>query len=276
MSRSRNVEIEIYPLAKTAVDRAAVRQWLDDLGATNFEVPPDSAATDAAVIVALAAKQCYMSFEPGLNPNVTRVRRDLTEYLDNILASGHGSVLEHATFTFAINNVSRVFTGEMNRHRAGWAISERSMRYIRFEDAINWWLPLSLRDTDHDDDEMRNRKRLSRAIFHETFAFQSEQYARLVKLWDMDANDKNFHYKKTVTSCLRRIVGMGCATGGVWTGNARALRHVLAMRASAAAEEEICHVFSRIAALIKESEPMLFGDFAADDCGYWIPKYPKV
>lgn len=276
MGSSRNVEIEIYPLAKTVVDRAAVRRWLDDLGATNFEIPAEDTATDAALVVALAAKQCYMSFEPGLNPNVTKVRHDMTTYLDNILASGHGSVLEHATFTLAINNVSRVFTGEMNRHRAGWAISERSMRYIRFEDEIKWWMPLCFRDTEDDDEDMRNRKRLSRAIFHETFAFQSEQYSRLVRLWNMDASDKNFHYKKTITSCLRRIVGMGAATGGVWTGNVRALRHVLAMRASAAAEEEICHVFSRVAKLIAESEPMLFGDFSQDDRGFWKPKYPKV
>ena len=70
----------------------------------------------------MAAKRCYMSFEAGLNPNVTRVRKDLTEYLDNVLKSGHGSVLEHATYTFAIENVSRVFTGELNRHRAGVGI----------------------------------------------------------------------------------------------------------------------------------------------------------
>lgn len=275
-NRSRNVNIEIFRLARTCVDREAVRHWLDSLGAADFKIPEESAATDAALMVALAAKQCYLSFEPGLNPNVTKVRQDLTDYLDNILASGHGSVLEHATFTFAINGVSRVFTGEMNRHRAGWAISERSMRYIRFEDHISWWLPPSLQLSADDPPEIREKKLTSQEIFHKAFTAQSEAYSELVKLWDMDAADKNFHYKKVVTSCLRRIVGMGVATGGVWTGNVRALRHVLAMRASAAAEEEICHVFSRIAAEIALDEPMLFGDFTQDDHGFWRPKYAKV
>jgi hypothetical protein len=39
---------------------------------------------------------CYRSWEPGLNPNVTKIRRDRKAYFDNILKSGHGSILEHA------------------------------------------------------------------------------------------------------------------------------------------------------------------------------------
>lgn len=275
-SRSRNVEIEIFPIAKTVVDRDQVQLWLNHLGVDDYDIPSAISATDPSLLVAMAAKQCYLSFQPGLNPNVTKIREDLTNYLSNILASGHGSVLEHAVFSFAINNVSRVFTGEMNRHRAGWAISERSMRYIRFEDHISWWLPISLRENKGDDEELAKRKSESRRLFHEMFRYQSEVYEHLVDIWDMDASDKNFHYKKIVTSCLRRIIGMGVATGGVWTGNVRALRHVIAMRASSVAEEEICHVFSRIATIMVQSEPMLFGDFQQDEKGFWFSKYPKV
>lgn len=274
MSRSKNREISVFTLAKTAVDRHEVKRWLEDLGAYDYEPPLPTAATDAACLVALAAKQCYMSFEPGLNPNVTKVRKGLVEYLDNILASGHGSVLEHAVFTFAINGVSRVFTAEMNRHRAGWAISERSMRYIRFGSFIEWWLPLSLRPHSSDDAETARKKEETIRTFHEVFTHQSEAYAHLVQLWDLDGST-SFKYKKHITSALRRIIGMGCATGGVWTGNVRALRHVLAMRCSPAAEEEIAHVFSQVAQQMAEAEPMLFGDFTFQD-GHWAPKYAKV
>ena len=48
----------------------------------------------------------------GLNPNVTRVRTDQREYFANILRSAHGSVLEHANFSFALRNVSRVATSK--------------------------------------------------------------------------------------------------------------------------------------------------------------------
>ena len=101
-----------------------------------------------------------------------------------------------------------------------------------------------------------------------------ENYAELLKIWDLDQG--NFHYKKTMTSMFRRIIGMGVATGGVWTGNLRAIRHVLAMRTTEAAEEEICYVFSNIMKKIQELEPTIFGDFKQDEYGFWSPTYKKV
>ena len=48
------------------------------------------------------------------------------------------------------------------------------------------------------------------------------------------------------------------------------------MRASEAAEEEIAYVFGKIAKLMAQEEPMLFGDFSENENGFWAPKYPKV
>lgn len=272
-----NVEIEVFPIAKTQVDKNEVRKWLDYLGVSDeWQFPSDEIVSSPALNIALAAKRCYLSFEPALNPNVQKVRTDYKEYLDNVLKSGHGSVLEHSVYTFAIEGVSRIFTAEMNRHRAGWAISEGSLRYIRYDKNIDWWLPISLRLQDGDSDDLKNKKLVSQEIFNVAFQQQENHYSSLLDVWDIDDKDKNFHYKKIVTSCLRRIVGMGSATGGVWSGNIRALRHVLAMRCSSAAEEEICYVFSKIAKLIKQEEPLLFGDFEEDEHGFWRPKYVKV
>ncbi|MFN2525032.1 MAG: FAD-dependent thymidylate synthase, partial [Actinomycetota bacterium] len=60
---------------------------------------------------------CYRSWKEGLNPNVTRVRKDQAEYFLNLLRSGHGSVLEHANYSFILYNVSRIATHEIVRHR---------------------------------------------------------------------------------------------------------------------------------------------------------------
>lgn len=272
----KHVSIEIFNVGRTVVDRAEVRRWLDHVGADGYEVPGPDVATDPALLIALAAKRCYMSFEPGLNPNVTRVRSDLVAYLDNILASGHGSVLEHAVYTFAIEGVSRVFTAEMNRHRAGWAISEGSLRFIRFDRDIPYWIPTSLTERASDDPDLADRKAASRAVFDATFETVEHYYAELLKIWEMDEGDKNFDYKKRVTSCLSRIVPLGVATGGVWTGNVRALRHVIALRTEPAAEEEIFHVFSRIAELMLAAEPALFGDLERTEAGGFAPRYLKV
>lgn len=270
----KKIDIEIFNIGRTMVDRGEVRRWLDYLNASDYQLPED--ITDPALLIAMAAKRCYMSFEPGLNPNVSKVRKDMVSYFDNILSSKHGSVLEHATYTYAIEGVSRVFTAEMNRHRAGWAISEGSLRFIRFDKEIPYWLPTSLQANPNDDADLAERKLVSRNIFERAFYMQEEFYAQLLDIWDMDAEDKNFHYKKVVTSCLRRIIGMGVATGGVWTGNIRALRHVIAMRTAEGAEEEIFYVFSRIAEDIIEKEPLMFGDFKLGFTGAWETENWKV
>lgn len=270
-----NVPIEVFNIARTQVDREEVRRWLDHIGAEGYEIPPDGAVTNPALLIALAGRRCYKSFGTGLNPNITKIRTDMADYIDNILRSGHGSVLEHSVYSFAIEGCSRVFTGEMNRHRAGWAISEGSMRYIRLVE-IPWWLPTSLQEDPSDDADLRSRKAQSREVFERAFKHQGDSYKKLLDIWDMEEGSHNFHYKKVVTSCLRRIVGMGVATGGIWTGNIRAIRHVITMRADAAAEEEIYFVFSTILAMMAQNEPTLFGDFEKLDNGSWVPKYRKV
>ena len=273
------MEIDIFLIAQTRVNYDAVNAWMERIGTTYRPGGVGGSVSDAALLVALAAKRCYLSFEPGLNPNVSKVREDLTKYLDNVLAQGHGSVLEHATFTFAVEGVSRVFTAEMNRHRAGWAISEGSLRFIRFDQSIPWWRPKMLEPDDSDDFRLARLKRDTLEIFLYAFGHQQNRYKELVDMWAVDAGDKNFAFKKKVTSLFRRIIGMGVQTGGVWTGNVRALRHVIAARTAPGAEEEIAHVFGRIARLMRDAEPMLFGDFRESisvEGESWVPKYPKV
>lgn len=66
-----------------------------------------------------AGKAYYRSWQPGLNPNVTKTRDGAKGYIRNIIGTGHGSVLEHTPVSFLIYNVSRVFTHELVRHRGG-------------------------------------------------------------------------------------------------------------------------------------------------------------
>lgn len=298
------VPIEVFNIARTQVDREAVKRWLTFIGVSDdYTLPTAGAVSDPALLVAVAAKRCYKSFEvnPSLNPNVTQIRSDWAEYLDNVMKVGHGSVLEHSVFTFAIENVSRVFTGEMNRHRAGWAISEGSMRFIRFSEAVPYWEPDSIRGPDAlDDHQLRylhekpvesmriehwrdkpttidEKRHATRIMFERSFDGQRDMYACLEAIWAEElAPESTFKGKKEITSMMRRIIGMGVATGGVWSGNVRALRHVLTMRCAPAAEEEILHVFSRVAKKMQEQEPLLFGDFHQDANGFWRPKYFKV
>lgn len=265
----RNVEPKVYLIAKTVMQPEAA-QWLADIGASGYP-----AEGFGAKLVQLCGKRCYMSFKAGLNPNVTRVRDDMAAFIDNILEVSHGSVLEHASYSFAIEGVSRVFTGEMNRHRAGMAISEGSMRYIRFDD-ISYWMPNSLQEAEGDSEELQRKKLLSRAVFYSAFQQAEECYTELLAIWAEElAPESKFAAKKQITSMMRRIIPMGVASGGVWTGNLRALRHVFTMRCDSAAEEEICLVACLLLACMREAEPLFFGDFKLVD-GYWKPEHVKV
>lgn len=270
-------DIRVFRIAETKVNSAAVESWLRDLGANEFveELGVHMATvTDPALLVAMAAKQCYMAFQPSLNPNLTKVRKDMVEYLDNVLKQAHGSVLEHAVFTYAINGCSRVFTGEMNRHRAGVGISERSMRYVRYEN-IEYWMPECFRDEPGDDPVLATKKLGSRNILQAQFESQENAMAAFAHLWREELASNNFHTKKVLTSAFRRVIGMGIGTGGVWTLNARALRHVAALRTAPGAEEEIVNVIGQIIGDMVNTVPELFGDFQQQGA-VWTPKYHKV
>lgn len=267
-------EIRVFRIAQTTVNKDAVQLWLNDMGATEFHLEDYEEVTDPALLVALAAKQCYMAFQPSLNPNLTKVRKDMFDYLDNVLKQAHGSVLEHAVFTYAVNGCSRVFTGEMNRHRAGVGISERSMRYVRYEN-IQFWMPECFRDQPGDLGPLVMKKSISRHLLETAFREQELMMAAFADTWKEELAGTDFHTKKVLTSAFRRGIGMGIATGGVWSLNARALRHVLALRTSPGAEEEIVHVCMKIGRDMIETVPELFGDFQEKD-GALVPQYWKV
>ena len=269
----RLVEPKVFLIGKSTLDRDVARKWLDHIGADQYRLEEDVSGGES--LVQLAGKRCYMSFQPHLNPNVTRVRIDMASFIENILKVGHGSVIEHAVYNFAIEGVSRVFTSEMNRHRAGMAISEGSMRFIRFTD-IPFWQPTSLQINDGDTEPIKERKRITWEVFKDVIAKVENSYRLLEELWaDELAPTSPFKEKKHLTSMFRRIVPMGVATGGVWSGNLRALRHIFTMRCDESAEEEILFVACRMLEKMIEEEPLFFQDFHLVD-GYWQPKYRKV
>lgn len=263
----KHVEPEVFLTVRPDIDYYALRQYMQAIGSDGTWLESraeDDYAPDAEVYAEFAGRACYRSFEAGLNPNVTRIREDRDLYLENILRSGHGSVLEHATFSFAFHNVSRVFTAELNRHRAGVAISEQSMRFVRL-DEIPFWFPVwALKD-----EELMRR---ARSLLTDMENFQDWTAER----FGLDDPHTTFAEKKHKTSFMRRFAPMGVATEEVWTANIRTLRHVIETRTSLAAEEEIRLVFSKVARLMKEELPVLFGDFTEIEPDVWLPKWRKV
>jgi thymidylate synthase (FAD) len=256
---------KVFLLARPSIDLEGMRGYLQDVGGESWLQrrldEAQGAPNGGELIVEFGGRACYRSWEPGLNPNVTKVRTDQREYFANILKSAHGSVLEHANWSFALRNVSRVFTHELVRHRAGSAFSQESLRYVRLTD-IGFRVPPAL-------EPVRDQVL---SIVEQLEEFQVSAAEQL----GIDEQGVPFHVKKEVTSALRRLAPIGLSTDILWTANARTLRHVIEMRTAEGAEEELRLVFDQIARVMQVEAPGLFQDFTRSEEGAWVPEHRKV
>jgi thymidylate synthase (FAD) len=251
---------QVFLIARPSIDHDGMRAYLREVGGEGW-LERHTEAPAAELLVEFAGRLCYRSWKPGLNPNVSRVRSDPREYFANILSSGHGSVLEHASYTFALRDCSRVLTHELVRHRAGSAFSQESLRYVRIAD-IGFRVPPAL--------EPLREQILS-------IVEQLEQIQITgAKALGIDAQGVPFEVKKQVTSALRRLAPMGISTDIVWSANVRTLRHVIELRTAPGAEEELRLVFDRIAHVMQAEAPALFQDFTRREDGSWVPEHRKV
>src|SRR5256886_2426032 len=255
----------VFLIARPALDLQGMRGYLDDVGGDSWLQrrleETDGELNAGELLVEFAGRACYRSWEPGLNPNVRKVRTDQREYFANILRSAHGSVLEHANYSLAIRNCAHVYTHALIRHRSGSAFSQESLRYVRLAD-IGFRVPPAL--------EPVREQALSIVEQLEEF-----QVSAAEKLW-VDEEGVPFHVKKEVTSALRRLAPIGLSTDIVGTANARPLRHVIEMRTAEGAEEELRLVFDKIARMMQAEAPGLFQDFVRHDDGSWVPEHHKV
>lgn len=260
----RPVEPEVRLIGRPSLDYDEIAEYLRSVGGESWLERIDRGEhRDAQNLADFAGHICYRSWEPGLNPNVTRVRTDQDEYLTNILASGHGSVLEHVTFNFVFHDVSRVLTHELVRHGIGTAVSQESLRFVRLTDIPFWFPEWAL-----EDGELMER---ATQLLGEMEEFQGW----MAQHFGLGDEGVPFSEKKHKTSFMRRFAPEGVATGLAWSANVRSLRHVIECRTAKGAEEEIRLAFGKVGELMKKEAPALFGDYTVQD-GAWIPAWRKV
>ncbi len=257
------VKPKVYLVGETVLFEDQLDAFLEDIGAGDFE---SDATSDIEKLTEVMGRLCYRSFKPGLNKNVTKVREGNETYLRNVLESGHGSVLEHGALNFIFKDVSRVCCMELIRHRAGTAISQESLRYVRLDD-ISAYIPECIKKD---------------PILHEMYcSFIADSEAHQKQLYDYIELDKetDFHVKKEITSAFRRVAPMGTATTIGWSCNIRELRHVIELRTHPSAEEEIRYLFSEVYSIVSERYANLFSDYECEPVNgiSWVkPRNRKV
>jgi thymidylate synthase (FAD) len=259
----RETTPQVELIARPSVDLDALERYLKTVGGESWlqmRKEQEDGLNPGQLLIEASGRACYRSWVEGINPNVTRIRRDQKEYFLNLLRSGHGSVLEHANYSFIIWDVSRVYTHELIRHRAGSAFSQESLRFVRIKD-MGFRIPESM-------ESMRPQ-------IVEILETLEDFQIKAAEHFGLDEEGVPFHKKKEITSAMRRLAPDGISTMIIWTANIRTLRHVIQMRTDPGAEEELRFVFNKIGEIMKQEAPLLFGDFVVED-GAWTTEYRKV
>lgn len=232
-------EPRIYLVGRQVVDEAALEQFLEDSRAT-WETDSE---VGAERLCETAGRLCYMSFGKGRKTN--------QEYLGNIIGVGHGSVLEHAVWNFVITGVSRSFTHELIRHRAGFGFSQLSQRYVD-ESSADYIEP----DIIAEDPELH-------AIWLEAVSVAQKAYRDLVEGLSRKLAEypETTMRRKMARQAARSVLPNACETKIFVTANARALRHFIELRANDHADWEIRAVAVGILRLMQQEAPNIFGDY---------------
>jgi thymidylate synthase (FAD) len=208
-------------------------------------------STDGEKLAEFAGRLCYMSQK---NP-ASRVTR---EYLENIKKQGHGSVLEHANYSLLIEGVSRSLTHELVRHRAGFAYSQLSQRYVDESDA-NFVVPPAIVGDETLEREWREQIEAAQKSYVHLVEHLMERYG-----WVAD----KVHRRKMSREAARGVLPNSTETKIVVTANVRAWRTMLELRSSEGAELEIRRCAVAIIKLLSKESPAFFSDFEiypADD-----------
>lgn len=259
----KEVEPKVFLVGETRVCEDGLAAYLAHVDAPEWT---SDAPSDAERLTEVMGRLCYRSFKPGLNPNVTRVREGNAPYLANIVAVGHGSVLEHAVLNFIFADVSRVVTHELVRHRAGTAMSQESLRFVRL-DSLSAYVPVHIQESEE-----------GRAVFVRTMEALENLQRELAELYAIE-DEPEFSEKKKLTSAFRRMAPLGLATTIGWSCNLRSLRHVIEMRTSPHAEEEIRLLFGKVFEVVRNRYPNALADYEVEmvDGLPWIKTaHPKI
>lgn len=240
-------------VSRTEVDWDAVSAFLAEEGLPPVPESIRAGEDESAAVVEISARICYMSYGKG--------RRDIEEFITNLLAKGDGSVFEHVNYGFIITGVSRALTHELVRHRAGFAYSQRSQRFVN-ESAADFVVPPMLKQGRPGTEEARR-------IFESAMTDAQEAYRSLVselyKVLPEDEFEAQTDRRKAVRQAARSVLPNATETKIFVTANVRAWRHFIEMRGAAFADWEIRKVALKVLDILRGEAPLLFGDFTTED-----------
>lgn len=210
---------------------------------------------DGEKLIASAAKLCYSSV--GVDDIEKNLNEENTEkFLDMLMNLGHESPIEHISFTFGVEGVSRTLTHQLVRHRIA-SYSQQSQRYVKL-DQFEYVIPPSI-----------EKDEKAKKIFIEAMEKDQEYYNRITELlfekYFKEYSNKGVTEKearqrseKKAIEDARYVFPNACETKIVFTMNSRSLLNFFKLRCCNRAQWEIRELATEMVRLVKRVYPNLF------------------
>ena len=215
-------------------------------------------------LVAKAAKICYSPV--GVDEIEEKLTDESTKkFINHLMNIGHESPIEHVTFTFAVEGVSRTLTHQLVRHRMA-SFSQQSQRYVKL-DQFNYVVPPAIEE---------NKR--AKEIFIESMEKDQENYGKIVDILfkdkfekfigeGLDESSAKSKAEKMSIEDARYLFPNACETKIVFTMNARSLLNFFKNRSCNRAQWEIRELSIEMYKLVKSVAPTLF-KYAGPGCLY--------
>lgn len=199
-------------------------------------------------VVATAGKLCYSKSDiKSLADKQTE--ESINKFVDMLSSLGHESPIEHISFTFGIEGVSRACTHQLVRHRLA-SYSQQSQRYVDLSETYKYITPPAIKE----DEELLE---LYEKANDEIFGFYKELSNKLENKY-IEEGMKEKDAKKRAIEDARYILPNACETKIIVTMNARELLHFFKERCCNRAQWEIREVANQMLDLCLEVAPTVF------------------
>ena len=210
---------------------------------------------DCEKIIAAAAKLCYSS--SGIDGILDGLDEDRTKsFLDRLVSLGHESPIEHVTFTFGIEGVSRSLTHQLVRHRLA-SYSQKSQRYVK-EGQFEFITPPEIEAVPEARDLFFKAMADDMEYYNKiTDILYNKHFAQMVSEGIDEKKAKSAAEKKAIEDA-RYVLPNACETKIIATFNARSLVNFFHHRCCERAQWEIRDMACRMLVLVKEVAPTLF------------------
>lgn len=207
-------------------------------------------------MVAAAAKLCYSKI--GIDGILDGLDTEKTEkFLNMLMDLGHESPIEHVSFTFGVEGISRVLSHQLVRHRIGCSYSQQSQRYVKLEQ-FEYIIPPQIDAIDE-----------AREIFVDSMRKDQEAYDKLAEILYAENYNRYINEGKTGKQAMqmaekasiedaRYVFPNACETKIVFTMSARALFNFFKMRCCERAQWEIRDMATEMLRKVREVAPILF------------------